>query len=369
MRSLSPVVHTSLFRLCATAAALSCLVLLLYACGSVERTIKRAEAAMALGEYAEGANLYKRAYQRTPYTDKEQKGKLAYCMGEAYRRYGNTARALGAYQNAERYKYTDTLTFLREGDMLRQNGDYKQAAAKYRLYLEAHPGDEAAQAGLTDCDMAAGIKAAGSAYTVSADRMTASSRSDYAPAYMGTEAAQLYFSSTRQQATGNDLSGITAMKNGDIFFMKKDEKGRWKTPESVEGGINTEYDEGACAFSPDGTTMYLTVCRTDPQYPRMAEIWTATRQDAKWSKPQQLTVTADTLSSYAHPAVSPDGRWLYFTSDMPGGYGGLDLWRASISGGHGLGPVENLGPDINTAGNEVFPAFRPNGELYLSSDG
>ena len=115
--------------------------------------------------------------------------------------------------------------------------------------------------------------------------------------------------------------------------------------------------------------MYFTVCRSDPQYPRMAEIWTSTRNDAKWGKPQALKITADTLSSYAHPALSPDGKWLYFVSDMPGGYGGYDLWRASVVGGHGIGVVENLGPEINTPGNEMFPAFRPSGELYFSSDG
>ena len=155
---------------------------------------------------------------------------------------------------------------------------------------------------------------------------------------------------------------------GDIYWSKKDEKGVWQRPEPVEGELNTAFDEGACSFSPDGKTMYLTVCRTDPQWPRMAEIWTATRTDAAWAKPQLLKITGDTLSSYAHPAVSPDGRWLYFTSDLPGGYGGLDLWRARFDG-HGIGLVENLGPDINTAGNEVFPAFRPSGELYFSSDG
>lgn len=115
--------------------------------------------------------------------------------------------------------------------------------------------------------------------------------------------------------------------------------------------------------------MYLTICRTDPQYPRMAEIWTSTRGDAKWSKPSQVKITGDTLSSYAHPAVSPDGKWLYFTSDMPGGQGGLDIWRIKLDGKHGMGALENLGTDINTKGNECFPAFRPNGQLYFSSDG
>ena len=158
------------------------------------------------------------------------------------------------------------------------------------------------------------------------------------------------------------------MKNGDLYFSKKDERGKWKVVEPVEGDLNTEYDEGACSFSQDGKTMYFTVCRSDPSYPRMAEIWTSQRTEAKWAKPTQLKISGDTLSSYAHPALSPDGRWLYFTSDMPGGQGGLDLWRVELGGKHGMGRLENLGADINTAGNECFPAFRPNGDLYFSSD-
>ena len=337
-------------------------------CGSAERSLRRGDAALALGEYCEAAALYKKAYSRTPPSERGQRGKIAYKMGDAYRRYGNTARALGAFRNAERYKYTDTLTYFMEGELLRLSGDYKGAKKCYELYLEQNPGDEGALRGIESCNTAPAIKERGSAYTVKLERLFGGSRSDYAPAFMGEDAEQLYFTTNRPQVTGDELSGITGLKNGDIYFSKKDEKGRWKMPEAVEGGINTEFDEGACSFSADGKTMYLTVCRTDPQYPRMAEIWTSNRTDASWAKPQQLKLTADTLSSYAHPAASPDGRWLYFTSDMPGGYGGLDLWRVPI-GTHGLGAIENLGPDINTEGNEVFPAFRPSGELYFSSDG
>lgn len=341
----------------------------LTSCGNVERTIRRAEASMALGEYCEAANLYKRAYLRTPSSERDRRGRLAYCMGDAYRRFGNTARAQAALLNAVRYSFTDSLTYLYLGDMQRYAADYRAAAQSYQHYLDAHPGDKAALTGLADCQTAASIKSAGSAYEVKIDKLFNGSRADYAPAYLGTDALQIYYTTTRSQVTGNDLNGITGMKNGDIYFSKKDEKGRWKAPEAVEGELNSALDEGACSFSPDGQTMYLTVCPTDPQWPCGAEIWTSQRSDAKWSKPQRLQVTADTLSSYAHPAVSPDGRWLYFTSDMPGGYGGYDLWRAAIGSGHGVGPVENLGPDINTAGNEVFPAFRPSGELYFSSDG
>lgn len=342
--------------------------ILLSACGTPERSIKRGDAAMAIGEYCEAAAQYKKGYSRIPPTDRKRRGEVAYKMGDAFRRYGNTARALGAFRNAARYGQNDTLTQFYIGELLRMQGDYRGAEKAYQTYLDSFPSDERARQMLQSLGEATGIKERGSAYTVKMETMFSGSRSDYAPAYNGDEATTLYFSTTRPAVTGSDLSGITGMKPGDIYMVRKDEKGKWKAPEPVEGGLNTENDEGATAFSSDGKTMYLTVCRTDPQYPRMAEIWTSQRADAGWGKPAALKITADTLSSYAHPAPSPDGRWLYFTSDMPGGYGGTDLWRARMDA-HGVGSIENLGPEINTEGNECFPAFRPSGELYFSSDG
>ena len=337
-------------------------------CDSVEKTLRHGDTAMYLGEYAEAAAQYKRAYSRISPKDKSKRGMVAYRMGEAYRRYGNVSRALGAYRNAERYHYTDTLTYYYIGELLRMQGDYKGAERAYQAYLDSFPNFEEAERGLASCAAAVELKNKGSAYTVKLFSLFNGTRSDYAPAYLIGDGTQLYYTTTRSKAVGN-LSEITGMKNGDLYFSKKDENGKWKAVAPVEGDLNTDFDEGACSFSPDGKTMYLTVCRTDAQYPRMAEIWTSQRTEAKWAKPELLEITADTLSSYAHPAVSPDGNWLYFTSDMPGGHGGLDLWRVKMNGDHGLGSIENLGSQINSAGNEVFPSFRPNGDLYFSSDG
>lgn len=164
------------------------------------------------------------------------------------------------------------------------------------------------------------------------------------------------------------MSGITGCKPADIFVSVKDDKGNWGKPEPVQGGLNTDAEEGACAFSPDGREMYLTQCVTDATNPRYAKIVKSSRADAAWGKANNLEITRDTLSSYAHPAISPDGQWLYFVSDMPGGMGGMDIWRVRITPA-GLGGVENLGAPINTPGNEMFPTFRPNGDLYFSSDG
>lgn len=341
----------------------------LCACSNAERTTRRADAAMAIGEYQEAASLYRRAYMQTSPRERASRGVLAYKTGEAYRSFGNVGRALAAYKNAERFGDADSLLFRKQGDMLRYAGNYKGAEEKYKTYLEKNPEDVLALAGYRSSQKAPAIREAGSAYTVKLDKNFSSSRADYCPAFSDRNGSAVYFSSTRNSGTGGQMSGITGTKPGDIYCLKKDEKGHWKSPEAAEGELNSEWDEGAASFTEDGNTMYFTVCRSDPQYPRMAEIWTSTRNDAKWGKPQALKITADTLSSYAHPALSPDGKWLYFVSDMPGGYGGYDLWRASVVGGHGVGAVENLGPEINTPGNEMFPAFRPSGELYFSSDG
>ena len=341
--------------------------MILASCTPAERYAKRGDNYYALGEYAEAAGQYKKAYGLTPSKEKSTRAVLSYKMADCYRHYGFYSRALGSYRNALRFGYSDTLTLGNIADMQKVMGDYKGAAKSYEEYLELVPDDSAALLAFRTNNRAAAMKQKGSAYSIRLEALFNGSRADFSPAFSDNEGNQLFFSTTRKQATGDDPSGITGEMAADLYFSKKDEKGKWLRPEPVEG-VNTDFDEGACAFSADGKTMYLTVCKTDPQYPRMAEIWTSARSDAAWGQPKQMKITADTLSSYAHPAPSPDGRWLYFVSDMPGGFGGTDIWRAQLTS-HGVGMVENLGPEINTKRDEMFPTMRANGELYYSSNG
>ena len=217
--------------------------------------------------------------------------------------------------------------------------------------------------------MAPQWKKDGSDYTVKREALFNSRRAEYSPMLAGDQNDQLFFTSTRNQAQGDEYSGITGAKAGDIFFVQKDDKGKWGKPQAIDSELNSAFDEGACAFTPDGHSMYLTQCKTDPDYPRFAQIVVSQRSDAAWGKPQEVVISKDTLYSYAHPAISPDGEWLYFVSDMPGGYGGYDIWRCRLLSGGSVGAPENLGERVNTPGNEMFPTFRPNGDLYFSSDG
>ena len=258
-----------------------------------------------------------------------------------------------------------------------KNGSYKEAAKAFQTFLDStdisHSPQLAtlatlAKTGLRSAQQAPQWKKDGSDYTVKRENLFNSRRADYSPMLAGEEFDQLYFTSTRNQAKGDELSGITGTKNADIFMSQKDDKGKWQRPDVIDSELNTDFDEGACSFSPDGRTMYLTQCKTDPSYPRYATIVTSNRSDAAWSKAQDVQLSRDTLSAFAHPAVSPDGQWLYFTSNMPGGQGGYDIWRAPLTTS-GIGAVENLGSPINTPGDEMFPTFRPNGDLYFSSNG
>lgn len=345
---------------------ISCFALV--ACQNEAILTKKAEQSYAIGEYYTAADFYKKAYAKVPPRDKEKRAKRAFMMGECYRKIGMTQKAVAAYQNAVRYNCEDSTALLHLGRQQLKAGMYKQAQQSFQDYLEVDPGNELAMNGLRSCTLAPEWKAKPNLYKIKKETVFNSRRSDYAPMLAGDDFSQIVFSTTRSEVEGDEISGVTGARFGDLFMSKKNEQGKWQQPEKIDGSVNTEYDEGASSLSPDGKTMYFTRCSSDPDYPRYAEIWKSARSDASWGNPSKCELSRDTLSSFAHPAVSPDGQWLYFVSDMPGGEGGLDIWRTRITSA-GFGGVENVGRPINTAGDEMFPRFKPSGELYFSSDG
>ena len=357
--------------------------MLLTGCGA-DKAVKKADAFYAIGEYYDAAAQYKKAYAQTPPKEKEKRGQLSAKMAICYRRTNATSKAIAAYNNVIRYKKADSLTHLYLAQQLMKNGSYKDAAKNFQIAIDSlkeaiarsekpDAGSQASLAlarnGLKAVKAAPDWKKEGSAYTVKRMEIFNSRRADYSPMLAGDDNDILYFTSTRNEAQGDEYSGITGTKAGDIFFSQKDDKDKWGRPQSIDSELNTNFDEGACAFSPDGRTMYLTQFVTDPDYPRFAAIVASNRSDASCSKATAVKISKDTLSSYAHPAISPDGEWLYFVSDMPGGMGGYDIWRCRLYGNNETGGAENLGAPVNTPGDEMFPTFRPNGDLYFSSDG
>lgn len=345
-----------------------CLLLTAVAAGCRTPKLSEADAQFQRGEYYDASVTYKKVYNKLrKKEERPQRGEVAFKMGRCYRLLNMSARASAAFQNALRYEYPDSTTHFMLAQALHAAGKYAAALRSYDKYLEFCPDDSLAINCAEGCRTAQEIRARGSRYVVKQAKLFNSRRADFCPMYLGADCDQIYYTSTTEKATGDKKSEITGMKNADVFFSKKNEKGEWERPEPVEGELNTEFDEGIVAFSPDAQTMYLTKARRELNAPTSVEIYTSTRSDAKWSAPVKFEITADTLSTFGHPAVSPDGEYLYFVSDMPGGYGGKDIWRISLK--ERQGSLVNLGPDINTEGNDDFPYVRSDGSLYFSSDG
>lgn len=320
------------------------------------------------GEYYDASVTYRKLYNKlTKREERPLRGQVAFMMGECYRKLNMAARASAAYQNAIRYEYPDSTALLHLAQMQHAEGKYAQAQKSYSEFLKVKPDSPEATNGLAGATMALANKDNRTRYVVKNARLLNSRRADYAPMFPPGDTDVLYFTTTNEKVTGDHKSEITGMKNGDVWMARKNEKGAWTKPEPVEGELNSKVDEGIVSFSPDGSTMYLTKARREPNSATSVEIYTSQRADAKWSAPVKLEITADTLSAYGHPAVSPSGTYLYFTSDMPGGSGGKDIWRINLK--ERAGSLENLGPFINTAGDEMFPYVRTDSLIYFASNG
>lgn len=338
----------------------------LYSCKSAK--LSDAEEKQRIGEYYEAAAIYRKVYTKTSPKKRDLRGYIAYRMAECNRLINNTAKATSAYMNAIRYDYPDSTVYLRMGQMLQKTGRYPEAIKNYDIYMENDPSNLLAINGIQGCELAPGWKKNPTRYEVRRMDKFNSRRGEFSPMLAGDKYDQLYFASSRSKDKDAKVSAITGQNSNNLFLVKQDEKGAWLAPVELEDEVNTEYDEGTPSFSPDGNTMYYTYCAQDPEGPRTAEIYISTRSSAKWGKGTRATIVKDSVTALGHPSISPDGKYLYFVSDAVGGFGGKDIFRARVAG-NDFGPMENLGEEINTPGDEMFPYVRDSVTLYFASNG
>ena len=327
-----------------------------------------AEEKQRIGEYYEAAAIYRRVYTKTSPKKRDLRGYVAFRMAECNRMINSTAKAVSGYMNALRYDYPDSILYLRLGQMQQKNGRYADAIKNYDAYLQYDPTSVLAFNGVEGSQKALEWKANPTRYVVKRMDKFNSRRGEFSPMLLGPDYDQLYFASSRSKDKDQKISAITGQNNNNFYVIKKDEQGNWLQPEELEDEVNTEFDEGTPSFTPDGNTMYYTYCTQAPEGDRTAEIYMSSRSSAKWGKGSKVEILKDSVTALAHPSVSPDGRWLYFVSDAVGGQGGKDIFRARING-NDFGPMENLGPEINTPGDEVFPYVRDSVTLYFASNG
>lgn len=320
------------------------------------------------GEYFEAASKYRTLYRKTPAKERELRGLIAYRLAESYRLCNNIPAANAAYANAIRYNKSDTTINLQYARTLQKAGSYKQAINNYNIFLEHSPGFRFAENGIKGSEAAPLLKQNPTKYTIKKMDIFNSRRGEFSPMLLPPDYDMIYITTSRDDVEGDSKSPITGFKNNDLFVSRLDDTEKWMKPESA-GAINTEFDEGVPSFTETGNVMYYTFSKQDSVGPSSAHIYRSTRDGGAWAKGDRVEFGIDSLLVTAHPAVTPSGNYLYFVSDMEGGYGGKDIWRSVLTeDGQPIG-YENLGPAINTAGDEMFPYMRNDTTLYFSSDG
>lgn len=345
-------------------------VFLLQGCG-VKARIKKADKQFEIGEYFSAGEIYKSVYGKVSANDKALRSRIAFQQGECNRLL-NYFQSEKAYANAVRYGYADSIVFLRYAQALHRNGKYADAAKYYTLYSKKDSTNILAKEGVGLVQYIEKIKAEDTGYKVKrADAFNVRRTNTFSPVFIGSDADMLFFSSNRNFNKKIVLknSEITGLPNSKLFYVRKNSTGKWEKPEIISSEVNTlTTDDGICSFSPDGKIMYFTRARQQIDAEIGAEIYSSTRAGGAWSEPKKVTFFADSTITVAHPAIAPDGETIYFVSDAPKGLGGKDIWKGKLEGGE-CKYIENLGNQINTSGDEMFPVVRHNGILYFSSNG
>jgi len=331
-----------------------------------DKTLKARET-FAAGEYANAIDLFKDAYNKT--SDKEVKKEIIFLIAECYRLTDAPEKSELRYKQAISKGYSNPVVYLHYADALRMNEEFDEAEVQYRNYIELVPDDPRGQNGIESCKKSKEWLDSPTAYLVENMKFFNSRQNDYSPFYASDDYQTVYFTSSREGSTGNDIHGATGEDFTDIYQSRMDRKGKWSVPVPLDENINTEFEDGTPVLNSDYSTMYFTRCKVNKNTNYGCQIYTSHRSGETWSKAEALTIADDSIV-IAHPAISPDELTLYFVSDMSGGIGGKDIWKVTRSNeGDDWSEPENLSDQINTVDDEVFPYIHPDGTMYFSSNG
>lgn len=338
-------------------------------CGTKSR-LSTADKKFEAGEYAGAADMYAKVYSKIPFRNKELKGRVAFNQGQSLDKL-NYSRSEMMYNRSFRSDYQDSTVYLKLAQALHRNGKYGDASKYYNFFLQYDSTSLIAKSGIQGTKLAAHFKDHPTRYIVKRDNFFfARNKYVYSPNFPGSEYDQLYFTSNNfKPKKGKLINFVTNQPNGNIVYVKKDASGKWSRPEPAFAEEFTNGLEiGTPNFSPDGRTMYFSVAPQKEESDANVEIYFSSRAGGEWTTPQQITFFKDSTITVAHPAIAPDGQTIYFVSDAPNGEGGKDIWKGTLVETE-CKYIENLGKDINTPGDEMFPYIRTDGTLYFASDG
>jgi peptidoglycan-associated lipoprotein len=324
---------------------------------------KKARKSFRLGKYEAVIDYYKSVARKQP-----NNGPANYYIAESYRLSNRIKESEPYYAKAGGKGVNPDSVKLYYAKSLQANAKYEEARQVLEE-LESTTADEKMKArayreldGINYLDKLAQKK---SYYKIKNLEAINTPFTEYAPVYSNNE---LYFTSSRSngriyEATGTPFTDLyKAETNGANVNVN--------TIAQLPGFINdSNVNEGCITFTPDGRTMIFAKGNTGKRKGASdVDLYLSRFRNGSWSEPTPININQpDAWEST--PALSPDGRTLYFSSNRKGGFGGLDLYSAQMDGRGRFGRVRNLGPEINTAGSELFPYVSENGKLYFSSDG
>jgi peptidoglycan-associated lipoprotein len=341
--------------------------------------IQEAETYFKSEKYCEGAEKCALAYTKLKKKGnqaKRLKGDMAFKTAECYRYSDRFKEANEWYERAILLDYQEVSpeVYLNNGEMLRMMGEFEKALKSYEEYQKMVPSDKRSEVGIQSCNDSKYLISNKMRYVVINQSAINKKEFDIAPTFGDSKETHLYFGSSRAGSTGNKIDPISCQNYMDIWVSEIDKKGNWGEPllADISGKINTEAHEGTVCFDSRGKLMFFTRCPNVKKQNLGCEIWMVTAEGkGEWGEPQKLNLKNGVDSiTVGHPCLTVDGNFLIFVSDMPGGFGGRDLWYAAYDKkNNSWSSPKNLGSEINTVGNEMFPSLGKDGSLYFSTDG
>jgi peptidoglycan-associated lipoprotein len=301
------------------------------------------------------------------------KGDMAFKTAEAFRNIEDVKQANEWYDKAILLKYQEKepLVYLYNAEMLRVMGEFKKAEQNYALYKALVPDDARADVGIESCKKNEEFKENRTRHTVTNVSVLNKEGFDMAPMFVDKKGLVMAFSSSREGVVGNDDDPRSCESYMDIFVSEIDKKGNFTAVKLIEGdSINTEDNEGTICIDGRAKTMFFTRCPTRKKQNLGCDIWMSEAGGKGWDRPVKLPLKSNDSVSVGHPCVSEDGKFLIFASDMSGGLGGRDLWYTTYDKkSASWSTPQNMGPQINTPGDELFPSLAMNGDLVYASNG
>lgn len=343
---------------------------------SQSKYVIKARLAYASENYSDAASKCATAYSklsRKGKMAKKTKGEMAFMTAESYRHTERYRDAIEWYERCVTLEYQEVVpeVFLYNANMYRMMGDCEKGIKNYELYLKLVPGDERAQAGIESCNLNKKFVAEKTRHVIENQTTLNKKEFDMSPMFGDRKTTKMYFSSGRESSTGNESDPRSGEGYMDLWITELDKKGNWTEPYLVVGeNINTIDNEGTVCFDDRYKTMFFTRCPNKKKTNLGCDIWMSEAKGKdEWKDPVKLSLKSHDSISVGHPCTS-DGKFLIFASDLPGGFGGLDLWYTTYDRkGETWSTPVNMGPEINTKGNDMFPTIALNGDLILASDG